>query len=260
VSRTPLLTQLPKVSSEQPLDPIVVENIEKLMVQHGLSYSYTHFGFNSGSAAGQNLLANAHPAKWHLVTNPDVVFGARAIEQLLTRSGDSSIGILESRQLPLELAKQYEPTTGDTSWASGACSLIRGDLWRVLDGYDARTFFLYGDDVDLSWRVRLLGHRVVHVPTSRVFHDKRPVREASAVNSTERLYSAVGSYLLVHKWGTSEDQERVIGFISGDEYSDAREEVARLRRENLLPPHVEHAERVAQFAIDGTVGNWRFSQ
>ncbi len=240
------------------LETSILNRIEETVRSKGLEYSYTHFGFNAGSAAGQNLLAQAHRSAWHFVTNPDVILGASALTQLWQRTNDTSIGILEARQLPLELAKFYDPQTGDTSWASGACSLVRGDVWQSLDGYDAKTFFLYGDDVDLSWRVRLNGHRVVHVPTSRVFHDKRLGRDSSAVTDSERFYSAVGSYLLAYKWGTNQDRERVMEFISGDDYLAVRQEIDRLTASGALPVHVEHAERVAYFAVDGTVGHWRY--
>ena len=246
-------------ASDAALDESVRQQIEQIMAQRGVTYSYSHFGFNSGSAAGQNLLAEAHPSDWHFVTNPDVVVGASAFEQLWRRTSDPSIGALESRQLPLELGKYYDPISGDTSWASGACSLIRGELWRSLGGYDAKTFFLYGDDVDMSWRIRSMGLRIVHVPTSRVFHDKRLGRDNGAISDLERTYSAVVSYLLAHKWGTDVDRERVMGFVAGEQYAAAREEIARLRRNDRLPAPVQNASRVAQFADDGTIGRWRYS-
>jgi hypothetical protein len=245
-------------ASEEALDEGTISQLTAALESFDVRYDYRFFGFNSGSAAGQNLLAAAHPATWHFVTNPDVVLGGGAFEQLWSRTNDDSVGIVESRQLPLELAKHYDPSTGDTSWASGACSLVRGDIWRSIGGYDDAHFFLYGDDVDMSWRVRLGGHRVVHVATSRVFHDKRLSRNGAHVSDLERFHSAVGSFVLAQRWGNDADRERVMGFVAGDEYADVRTEIARLRHHGKLPDPMDQASRVAHFAPDGTIGRWRF--
>jgi GT2 family glycosyltransferase len=52
----------------------------------------------------------------------------------------------------------------------GACPLMRRDVVRALGGYCER-FFLYYEDVDLSFRAALAGHRAVVVPTAQVEHD-----------------------------------------------------------------------------------------
>ena len=63
---------------------------------------------------------------------------------------------------------QYD-TYADILWATGACLMIRSqDYWRV-GGLDGR-FFAHNEEIDLCWRLRLLGRRVVCVPTSQVYH------------------------------------------------------------------------------------------
>ncbi|PVX55053.1 glycosyltransferase family 2 protein [Hallella colorans] len=54
-------------------------------------------------------------------------------------------------------------------WATGACLMIRADdYWRV-GGLDGR-FFAHNEEIDLCWRLRLLGRRVACVPSSVVYH------------------------------------------------------------------------------------------
>jgi len=53
---------------------------------------------------------------------------------------------------------------------SGAAFAIRKTIFDEIDGFDER-FFLYVEDTDLSWRVRLAGHTCLHVPASVVYHD-----------------------------------------------------------------------------------------
>jgi glycosyltransferase involved in cell wall biosynthesis len=46
---------------------------------------------------------------------------------------------------------------------------VRADLYREVGGFDER-FFMFYEDVDLGWRLNLLGHRVRYVPGSVAFH------------------------------------------------------------------------------------------
>ena len=63
---------------------------------------------------------------------------------------------------------QYDDVC-EVMWATGACLMIRRtDYWRV-DGLDGR-FFAHNEEIDLCWRLRLLGRKVYCIPDSAVFH------------------------------------------------------------------------------------------
>jgi GT2 family glycosyltransferase len=57
----------------------------------------------------------------------------------------------------------------DTFAVNTAGMLVRRDIWEHLQGFDTALPGT-GDDVDFCWRNRLAGHRVVVVPTARMFH------------------------------------------------------------------------------------------
>lgn len=63
---------------------------------------------------------------------------------------------------------QYD-TPADIFWATGACFLIRTDDFRAVGGLDAR-FFAHMEEIDLCWRLRSRGRRIVCLPASTVFH------------------------------------------------------------------------------------------
>ena len=57
----------------------------------------------------------------------------------------------------------------DVLWASGAALMVRSrDYWDV-DGLDGR-FFAHNEEIDLCWRLRIKGRRIVCVPESYVYH------------------------------------------------------------------------------------------
>ncbi len=63
---------------------------------------------------------------------------------------------------------QYDNTI-DIFWASGACLFIRADLFKKSGGFDA-DFFAHMEEIDLCWRLKNQGYRVLYTPGSVVYH------------------------------------------------------------------------------------------
>ena len=63
---------------------------------------------------------------------------------------------------------QYD-NQADVLWATGAALMIRSkDYWTV-GGLDRR-FFAHNEEIDLCWRLRIRGRRIVCLPESYVYH------------------------------------------------------------------------------------------
>ena len=63
---------------------------------------------------------------------------------------------------------QYDYAT-DILWATGAALMIRAkDYWEA-GGLDGR-FFAHNEEIDLCWRLRIMGRRIVCLPESYVYH------------------------------------------------------------------------------------------
>ena len=63
---------------------------------------------------------------------------------------------------------QYD-SPKDVFWATGACLLVRSEVFRKLGGLDER-FFAHMEEIDLCWRMQLHGWEVTVVPESVVYH------------------------------------------------------------------------------------------
>lgn len=57
----------------------------------------------------------------------------------------------------------------DIFWASGACLFIRASVFHEQGGFDA-DFFAHMEEIDLCWRIKNQGLRVVYQPLSKVYH------------------------------------------------------------------------------------------
>ena len=63
---------------------------------------------------------------------------------------------------------QYDTIT-DVDWTSGACMCVRTNVYKELGGLDA-SFFAHMEEIDLCWRMRNAGWRLVCLPQSVVYH------------------------------------------------------------------------------------------
>ena len=63
---------------------------------------------------------------------------------------------------------QYD-TIVDVDWTSGACMCVRTNIYKECGGLDA-AFFAHMEEIDLCWRMRNKGWRLVCLPDSVVYH------------------------------------------------------------------------------------------
>lgn len=63
---------------------------------------------------------------------------------------------------------QYD-TLCEVMWATGACLIIRSDDYWKVNGFDGR-FFAHNEEIDLCWRLRMMGRKVYCIPDSFVYH------------------------------------------------------------------------------------------
>jgi len=151
-------------------------------------------GSNTGFAGGCNLgVANATGEYVALLNNdarPGSQWVAAAIETL---AADPSIGCIASKVLDWD-GKLIDYVDGSLTWfgmgykreaerpdstdydvakdvlfATGAAMFMRSDVYREVGGFDER-FFMFYEDVDLGWRLNVLGYRVRYVPESLAYH------------------------------------------------------------------------------------------
>lgn len=227
-----------------------------------LEIEYEYFAMNLGHGGAQNRLSQGGKGDYILFSNPDVLPQPSAVAHLVELlHEDPRVGIVDAKQLPLEHPKHFEPFTGLTSWCSGAFTLVRRRDFERVGGFDHETFFMYCDDVDLSWRIRLLGLDAVYQPAAVVYHSKR-LDASGAVETTasERYYSAEAALLLARKWGAEELLATLIQVMSDSASDDHRNALARYRsleHADRLPAVIPGASDVAEF-VHGAYGKMRW--
>jgi GT2 family glycosyltransferase len=146
---------------------------------------------NIGYTGAANLAAREARGEWLFYLNPDAVAADDCLEHLLGSIDDSDVAIVGAQVLlpdgrinagenPINIAgfswsgnygaaRERGPAR-DTAAVSGAALLVRREAFLTSGGL-CPFFFLYVDDTDLAWRMRLRGLRVRYCPEAVVVHD-----------------------------------------------------------------------------------------
>jgi hypothetical protein len=150
---------------------------------------------NIGFSAGNNVALRSEKGDYLILLNADTVVDKNWLVELVkVAETDKSIGLCTSKLLMLDNKTIINSAGGivhflgfswprglfikdknqfnkieETSLASGASLLIRKNILKKV-GYFDESYFLYGEDTDYTWRVRLAGFKTIFVPNSVVYH------------------------------------------------------------------------------------------
>ena len=157
---------------------------------------------NGGFATGYNLALRQIKADYYILLNSDIEVTAGWINPVIKlMESDSKIGACQpkirsyARKEKFEYAGasggfidrlgypfcrgrlfmsletdegQYDDPT-EVFWATGACMFIRSDVFHEHGGFDD-DFFAHMEEIDLCWRMKSSGYKVMVCPSSMVYH------------------------------------------------------------------------------------------
>ena len=174
-----------------------------------------HSPTNVGFGRGHNANAARCTAPFLLVLNPDCVVEPGVLAPLLeiARNDERRVAAWELRQIPYEHPKSYDPVTLDVPWVSGAATLFRRSTWDAVGGFDP-ALFMYGEDVDLSWRLRAKGFRLRYLPKLAVVH--RTYAVAGEVKPLQVLGGVLTNLCLRARYGGTLRTLQGLSMLAGE--------------------------------------------
>ena len=159
---------------------------------------------NEGYARGANIGIEKCKGDYVLIINPDIVFEPDYLKNLITRlHGDSKIGAIIGKLRKYDFEGKCKTNIMDSAGLeiyknrrcvdrgqgavdigqfdspeevfgiTGACPLYRKkalDDCQVEGEFFDGDFFTYKEDVDLSWRMRLMGWKCFYEPSAVAYH------------------------------------------------------------------------------------------
>jgi len=191
-------------------DIVVVDNSAVGASHHldGVRLIDPRFNLGYGRAVNRGVAASPSATPYVLVTNPDVVVDESAVDEMVSvasATGAAMVGpeirrpngtvypawrifpgpLISVGHALVGLAWKNNPWTrayrspgrdGHVDWVSGACFLIRRDIFEQVGGFDER-YFMFAEDMDLCWRVGRAGGQILPAPRARVMHVEGVSRE-----------------------------------------------------------------------------------
>ena len=188
-------------------------------------------GENLGFGRAVNLVARRTESEWLACANADVALEPGALETLLSAARDARTGCVAPRLLLADGSTQHSvyplptlaftiafnfglprvvPTLGDhlclegywepdrgrpVPWAIGAFLLLRRSAFTSVGEFDERQW-MYGEDLDLGWRLHDAGWTTRYEPRARVLHAAGAATEiAFADDGVERYMRATYAVL-----------------------------------------------------------------
>lgn len=155
---------------------------------------------NLGFARGNNTLAKHAKGEYLLLLNPDTLIRDNAVGEVLafaeahpeggawggiTWLADGGIdpscqqaspglrsllgSLLGVRRWSRGGLREGDKQPAEVPTLTGAFMLVRRSLWERLGGFD-ESFFMYSEEVDLCYRIRRAGYRVLMTPAAAIVH------------------------------------------------------------------------------------------
>jgi GT2 family glycosyltransferase len=181
------------------LDNVSTDGSLDFVKEHFPDVKITIAPYNTGTAKGSNLGFRETTGDYVIFQSNDLILDRHCIEELVKMLDENPyIGICTSvlvkyaknehtkkhhidnaggimdmfgfgmQKYPDELMEKI-PEKEEVFYSYGGSFIIRRELFEKIGGFDDR-YFTLNDDIDLSWRVRLLGYKVFYTKKSWVFH------------------------------------------------------------------------------------------
>jgi len=156
---------------------------------------------NGGFAKGYNDALKQVDAKFYLLLNSDIEVTSGWLDPLYTIIQSEDVagcqpkvlsyanksifehagaagGFLDRNYFPFCRGRIFDLTEEDRGqydtvqeifWATGACMLIKSEIFHAVGGFD-EDFFAHMEEIDMCWRIKKMGYTFKVVPSSVVYH------------------------------------------------------------------------------------------
>jgi GT2 family glycosyltransferase len=80
---------------------------------------------------------------------------------------------------------------------SGSFMMMRREVYKKVGGFDEQ-FFMYGEDLDICYRIQKAGFKVFYVHTTQIIHYKGESTKRSSLDETKVFYNAMHLFVKKH--------------------------------------------------------------
>ncbi len=178
--------------------------------------NYIYSGVNHGFAEACNIGVRQSGGEFVFILNNDIELNDRCIEKLVSIGlSDNNIAVLQPKMLDMDENNLFHSSAAggmldifgypfargrivdnaeidrgqyddpiEIFWCSGAALFARKNVLEKAGLFD-KDFFLYMEEIDLQWRIHLLGYKIVYIPDAVIYHKGSPTFDRQNIS---RMY------------------------------------------------------------------------
>lgn len=90
-----------------------------------------------------------------------------------------------------------ENSTYEVDAISGSFMMMKREAYEKVGGFDEQ-FFMYGEDLDLCYRIQKNGYKVFYYPGTQIIHYKGESTKRSSLDETKYFYNAMNLFVKKH--------------------------------------------------------------
>jgi len=193
-------------------------------------------GANLGFGKANNVALEQAKGRYLLILNPDTLIGEDSLREMIRYMDDHpEVGVMgpkiltrtgafdrtSKRGLPTPwvafcrlsgLSKLFprSPIFGrydllyldpdesnEVDSLAGSCMMVRDTTYEQVGGFD-EDFFMYGEDIDLCYRIKLSGWKVQYAPVTKIVHFRGESTRRSNFDRDKAFYGAMHLFVEKH--------------------------------------------------------------
>ncbi len=191
---------------------------------------------NLGFGKANNIGMNIAEGKYFLLLNPDTLLSENTLQEMMSfmertpgagmagckiLNPDGTLQLACRRSFPgpwtsfckvtglssffpnsrifarYNLTYLDENKTYEVDAISGSFMMMRKDVYKKAGGFD-ENFFMYGEDLDLCYRIQKAGYKVYYVHSTQIIHYKGESTKRSSIDDTKLFYDAMHLFVKKH--------------------------------------------------------------
>jgi GT2 family glycosyltransferase len=129
----------------------------------------------------------------------------------------------------------------EVDYISGACLLVRGELWKKLGGFDRQYVPAYYEDTDIAFEARAANYAVIYQPLSHVFHFEG-VSNGTDLESGIKQYQVQNQQKFREKW---HEELTAFHYPNAEQVFHARDRSRNKRSVLFIDHYVPHYDKDA---------------
>jgi GT2 family glycosyltransferase len=90
-----------------------------------------------------------------------------------------------------------ENQTYEVDAISGSFMMLKKEVYEKVGGFDEQ-FFMYGEDLDLCYRIQKAGYKIYYLHTTQIIHYKGESTKRSSLDETKIFYKAMHLFVKKH--------------------------------------------------------------